>query len=887
MADNKWWPWPNYTFGILLLCLVLTQGLVLAQARPPERRPKAEAAKEDVEDREIYFARRRGLQFGVPKAAYSTALTPLRARWRSRMLQGAPTLAWQFIGPQPILGNFPNFAGYYLGDALDSSTGRVTALAADKLGTHRIFVGTAAGGVWMSKDDGGHFESIFDSSAVIDLKGNTVSPFVPTQVVGSLALDTTTEPTTVYVGTGEGNGGDSYYGAGIFRSSDLGKTWVQFGKDIFSQRSVGALAIDTAERPPHIFAGVVGAWMFNRTDIGWSREIDKGTGLWRSLDGGLTWQHYVDPHSPPSSSELPSDIARLPLPLTKGPSPVLSVVILPGHPSTILAGVQFDTLFRSTNGGDSWNPVNLTADDSKLPPQGRQTLAASNNPRAAGTIYALVGDRDSRGFIGLFRSSDSGSDGSWIRENVPSAGVGPYSIDGEGSYSQEDYDQALAVDPSDKGAAHIAFGGVGLYTSSDSGKLWTFIVQAGGTHADQHAIAYIPSEGTSSNFLVGNDGGVYLYDTVQETFSSYNTSLSATQIQSIAPHPTDSSRVLAGFQDNGTELYTGQKPWQAVETGDGGMTLFDPVDGKFAYHTFSTDSKVGPTLAMSTDSGVTWDSDNSPETDLLRKLLTSEGDAANFYPPLAADPKVRQRLFFGAKHIYVANASSDGSLTWQKQENADLTSGCGEADCSLADIEFDPTNHTRACALSPQFVRVDQVEPIVKTTVFPFKLFCTQQADLDHSAIWSDLTSNLERSFPRGKTAKSTQATGIAFDPNNPSRLYVSLSGFSQLTGVGHVYGSSDFGKTWTRADGAASAEPLPDVPVLRLLVDSTDKTGGTLLAGTDVGIFRSLNSGKTWSIFNLDTLPPVPVFDIQQNRVGSIFAGTHGRGAFRLISTQ
>ena len=83
----------------------------------------------------------------------------------------------------------------------------------------------------------------------------------------------------------------------------------------------------------------------------------------------------------------------------------------------------------------------------------------------------------------------------------------------------------------------------------------------------------------------------------------------------------------------------------------------------------------------------------------------------------------------------------------------------------------------------------------------------------------------------------------------------------------------------------------LPDVPVLKLLVDSTDNSGScggnpcsnSIYAGTDIGVFHSANGGTSWQPFNLGVLPAVPVYDIEQNPSGVIFIGTHGRGAFRL----
>ncbi len=95
------------------------------------------------------------------------------------------------------------------------------------------------------------------------------------------------------------------------------------------------------------------------------------------------------------------------------------------------------------------------------------------------------------------------------------------------------------------------------------------------------------------------------------------------------------------------------------------------------------------------------------------------------------------------------------------------------------------------------------------------------------------------------------------------------------------------FGATWTQADGVGDPSPLPDVPVLRVLVDRREArhhTQHTLYAATDIGVFRSTDGGRTWSAFNLDVLPAVPVFDIAQNDNGVIFIGTHGRGAYQLL---
>lgn len=105
----------------------------------------------------------------------------------------------------------------------------------------------------------------------------------------------------------------------------------------------------------------------------------------------------------------------------------------------------------------------------------------------------------------------------------------------------------MAADPTQIG--RIFFGGVGFYLSNDSGATWQSLIDSGGTHADQHAIALDPP----GLQLLGNDGGLYKF-TNAGGFTGLNSDISAAQIQGIGPHPSDENKLLAGFQDNGTEL---------------------------------------------------------------------------------------------------------------------------------------------------------------------------------------------------------------------------------------------------------------------------------------------------------------------------------------------
>ena len=115
---------------------------------------------------------------------------------------------------------------------------------------------------------------------------------------------------------------------------------------------------------------------------------------------------------------------------------------------------------------------------------------------------------------------------------------------------------------------------------------------------------------------------------------------------------------------------------------------------------------------------------------------------------------------------------------------------------------------------------------------------------LNGGAAWTDVTKNL----PLDPT--KTQGSPIAPNPNNVNDAYLGVSGFTSVTGIGHVFRTTDFGASWARSDGAGGAASLPDVPVIKMLVDRRDVSGNTILAGTDIGVFNSTDGGGTCNFF-------------------------------------
>jgi hypothetical protein len=859
--SRRFSPWLFAAAGGLLLAA----GLAVVLSSPMRATSRSSAANRKSPGalharnrvaREAFFISRRGLNFGIPHRAYRKAIDQMRkqeavARRASQTFdstQPAVTFAWNALGPLPLLNEIPTFGGVALGTALAGVTGRVTAVTTDPTVSGRMFVGTGDGGVWMRANASAAFVPIFDLE--------------PTLSVGALALDVTTSPNpTLYVGSGEGNGSaDSYYGQGVFVSSNLGASWTQLGASHFAHASIASIAVDTTRTPRVIYAAVTYGSSANRADASWVAGDFSQNGLWRSGDGGASWISY------PAGT-----FGACPY-FTNDPCPAESVAIDAASPTSVLVSILGVGVFRSSNSGFSWTLASLPNLNGGV---GRASVAAAN-----GVAYAIIGAADGIEFAGFYRSADDGV--TWTQASVPSATVGSTTIDGVNSsnFSQSFFNQTLAIDPADASGATVLFGGVGIYRSINFGANWTSLAPSGGTHSEEHAIAFDPS--SAHSFYLGNDGGLYRFDVGALAWTPLNASISAAQAQSVGPHPFSNTVVIAGFQDNGTARYDATQPpassWTQVDNLDGGFALFDWNNPSFAYHSFATIA-AGAWVSRSTDGGLTFNSASSSEA--LQTAMTAAGDpGAAYFPPIASDPAVAQRVLFGAHSVYVSN---DAMTTWSPQTTQDLTGGCNSGNCALEDLEIAPSDHTKAYALAMQ-----------TSTTFrptPFKIFTTDQADMQvnpgqpEGAHWTDKTAQL----PPIVFPASTQATGIAIDPFNSGVAYLSLSGFTAATGMGHIFVTTDFGGSWTQADGNPTlqspppANALPDVPVLRLLVDRNDPTAATVLAATDIGIFRTTDGGNTWAPFNLGVIPAVAVFDLEQNLIGVVFAATHGRGIFEL----
>ena len=275
---------------------------------------------------------------------------------------------------------------------------------------------------------------------------------------------------------------------------------------------------------------------------------------------------------------------------------------------------------------------------------GRVEVAMSN--AAPGTVFALVGDRSSGGFLGLFKFDEASS--TWSQ--LAAAGI-TNSIFG----TQQTYDLVLAVDPGDPQRIYLA--GVRAFRSLDGGA--TFRPMAQDVHVDWHVIVFDPNDPTI--LWAGTDGGVYLSTDGGDSWSSRSAGLAITQFYpGVSVHP-QGTRISGGSQDNGTHVFTGTPFWDAFHRRRRrihGHQLPEPQ------RALGRNAVVGVHRRQPVSTGR-----RAPRTAEKRRHL--DDDRAQFIPPLVMDPVNPAKLYFGTFRLY---QTTNEGVSWTAL-GGDLTGG--------------------------------------------------------------------------------------------------------------------------------------------------------------------------------------------------------------------
>jgi len=500
----------------LLVAALFQLASLLGSARADRERSETNAREHKGKESppEDWFITQRVTHGGIPAGALEKAGAQAAALAAATGRSDPPLAGagWKFVGPTNI-------------------GGRVVDIAVDPVAPDTIYVAAATGGVWKSTDRGARFSAIW--------------PATNPQSMGALII---TSSGTLFVGTGEANpGGGSltYGGSGIYRSVDGGATWQLMG--LTNSGAIGRLAVDPTD-PQHIFAAAAGQ-LYNP---GGDR------GVYESTDGGSTWTQVLAGDNDTTGAV---DLAIDPT----NPNRVFAAMW--DHlrePDLRTYGGVGSGVYRSTDGGTTWQRLTsgLPASSTTI---GRIGIAlAASNPQR---LYAIV--NQTNGLFQGFYKSDNGGD-SWTKLATSSTLSGAQSTYGW-------WFGRVWVDPLDQ--AHVFGAGVYLCESKNSGSTFTGEFSP---HADDHAMAWdlkVPGR-----VYLGNDGGTYRSD-VNGSNDQWTAAISQpfTQFYSVDVSEQDSRRLVGGAQDNGANRSYGGTGWNTYVGGDGEEALIDPVDQNLVY----------------------------------------------------------------------------------------------------------------------------------------------------------------------------------------------------------------------------------------------------------------------------------------------------------------
>ena len=742
------------SYPVLIFCFLLFHGYVMAQHRTNRLQLKGKSFVEMTAKADSFFAHQTIYSTNTPFTEDNDYLRYQRWYWywKDRVLEDGqfPDPTW--VADQRSQARTAQYKNktrsnswkninQRVSESGYNGMGRVDAVAFHPTDSNTFYVGTQAGGIWRTTNNGQSWTALGE--------------LLPFCSAGNIVVDHQ-NPNTLYITIGR-NDNWTDFGLGVYKSVNGGQTW----------QATTQSASFTDEK--------VYYKMRMHPDNHLVLYSAQSDGLWRTSDSGNTWV------------QLKTGV-------------ITDFEWMPGQPDVMYL-VQYDPngsseIFKSKDAGLSWvQKSNFNNNNNWI------EIAVSP---ALNTSLAIVTDDGDKK---LYRSTDSAATINLVNSSITN--------------------NPIFVSPTN--ANRIYEGFTSIYRSTNAGQGFSQITHWYNdgvhtpVHADQRQIEYNPL--TPKYIYFCNDGGLYRYNETNQTWQDLSDGLIITQYYKIAVSLTDSVFMIGGTQDNGGRKRVAYPDiWGATNGGDGMEVAINPTNELTIYTTY-----WGGTLYRSYDQ---WDMDQYYE-------ITPDSTKAAWVTPYMLDPNNSNRLIAGYADVWASDNEGD---TWVKLSN-NLT---GSYNNKLEVLDVSLTNSQ------------------VIYTGRRNNLYVTQ----NNGQSWTP------RIVPAG-SGTFDNMTCVLSHPYRSDIVYITKGGYGSGS---KVYRSANSGQSWNNI-----SSNLPNVPVNCILIDQeSDSAAVDMYIGTDAGVFYKKDTDTLWQYYGTG-MPNTEVTDLEiQYPTRKLRAGTYGRGVWQ-----
>jgi photosystem II stability/assembly factor-like uncharacterized protein len=683
-------------------------------------------------------------------------------------------------------------------------SGRITDLAVDPRNNAIRYVTAASGNVWKTTNAGTTWTPIFDGEGSYS--------------IGCITLDPK-NPLTVWIGSGENNSQRSVsFGDGVYRSTDGGVSWENLG--LKNSEHIAKILIDPRDSNRVLVAAQGPLW-----NPGGDR------GLYETKDGGKTWKAILTV----DENTGVTDVVRDP----RNPDVLFAATYQRRrHIWTLIDGGPGSGIWKTIDGGVTWKKL-----ENGLPKEDMGRIGLAIAPSKPDTVYAIIEAANKAG--GFFRSTDQG--GSWTKQSSYVAG-GPQ------------YYQELFVDP--KIESRVYSMDTWMQVTEDAGKTFHKVGEVF-KHVDNHVLWIDPAD--TDHLLSGCDGGLYESWDRGATWA-WSENLPLVQFYKLGLDTAEPFyNVYGGTQDNNTVGGPSRTTtvhgivnadWFITTGGDGFQTVVDPKDPNIVY----SEAQHGALVRYDRKTGETIDIQPQP-------AAGEPGLRWNWDSPLIISPFDHKRLYFAAQRIFRSDDRGDtwrpvsGDLTRQTDRNKLKVMGrVWSVDAVAKNNSTSFYGNIVALAESPKregLLAAGTDDGLI-------------QISEDGGGSWRSIGS-----FPG--VPDESYVSRVVFSPFDAATMYAAFDNHKKGDYKPYVLMSTDTGRTWKSASGN-----LPERGTVYALVEDP-ATKGLLFAGTEFGVFFTPDAGAHW-IQLKGGLPTTQVRDLAiQTQAGDLVLATFGRGFYIL----